>query len=111
MLEKNFLQKFIREKQVNVYKHTGLWQCIDTKRDLDYLENLLKKIIIFSQMHNLNNFWKNKKVLIIGSGGFKGKWLVIFLKNLGAKVIGINKTKIKNIDYKLYTADICEYKK
>ena len=62
-------------------------------------------------MHNLNNFWKNKKVLIIGSGGFKGKWLVIFLKNLGAKVIGINKTKIKNIDYKLYTADICEYKK
>ncbi len=43
MLEEDFLQKFIREKQVNVYKHTGLWQCIDTKRDLDYLENLLKK--------------------------------------------------------------------
>lgn len=62
-------------------------------------------------MYKSNKFWKNKKVVVIGSGGFKGKWLIIFLKNLEAKVIGINKTKIKNINYKLYTADICEHKK
>ncbi len=62
-------------------------------------------------MHNLNNFWKNKKVLIIGSGGFKGKWLITLLKILGAKVIGVNKSKIKNINYKLYTTDICDFKK
>lgn len=62
-------------------------------------------------MLNSKNFWKNKKVLVIGSGGFKGKWLVIFLNHLGAKVIGINKTKIKDINYKLYTADIYNHKK
>ena len=62
-------------------------------------------------MINSKNFWKNKKVLVIGSGGFKGKWLVIFLNHLGAKVIGINKTKIKDINYKLYTADIYNHKK
>ncbi len=43
MLEEDFLQNFIKKKQINVYKHSGLWQCIDTKRDLDYLNNLLKK--------------------------------------------------------------------
>ena len=42
MLEEDFYKIYKRET-VNVYKHTGLWQCIDTKRDLDYLENLLKK--------------------------------------------------------------------
>ena len=43
MLEEDFLQNFIKKKQINVYKHSGLWQCIDTKRDLDYLNDLLKK--------------------------------------------------------------------
>ena len=28
-------------------------------------------------------FWKNKKVLITGHTGFKGRWLTILLKNLG----------------------------
>ena len=36
------------------------------------------------------NFWKNKKVLITGHTGFKGGWLSLFLKNLGAKVYGIS---------------------
>ena len=43
MLEEDFLQNFIKKKQVNVYKHHGLWQCIDTKRDLDHLNKLIKK--------------------------------------------------------------------
>ena len=34
------------------------------------------------------NFWKNKKVLVTGHTGFKGSWLVIWLKILGAKVYG-----------------------
>jgi len=36
----------------------------------------------------LNNF-KNKTVLITGHTGFKGAWLTAWLKNLGAKVVGI----------------------
>lgn len=34
------------------------------------------------------NFWKNKKVFITGHSGFKGSWLTLWLKNLGAKING-----------------------
>lgn len=33
-------------------------------------------------------FWKNKKVLIIGHTGFKGSWVALWLQNLGAYVWG-----------------------
>jgi len=35
-----------------------------------------------------NNIYKNKKVLITGHTGFKGSWLAIWLKELGADVVG-----------------------
>lgn len=38
-----------------------------------------------------NNFYKKKKVLIIGNTGFKGSWLSIWLLKLGAKVYGFSK--------------------
>jgi len=41
-------------------------------------------------------FWKNKKVLITGHTGFKGRWLTILLKTLGAKVYGISFNEKKN---------------
>ena len=34
------------------------------------------------------NFWKNKKVFITGHTGFKGSWLTLILKELGAKLYG-----------------------
>ena len=34
------------------------------------------------------NIWNNKKVLITGHSGFKGSWLSIWLKMMGAEVIG-----------------------
>jgi CDP-glucose 4,6-dehydratase len=34
------------------------------------------------------DFWKDKKVLITGDTGFKGSWLSIWLKMMGAEVIG-----------------------
>ena len=36
------------------------------------------------------NFWVGKKVVITGHTGFKGSWLSIWLKSLGATVIGIS---------------------
>ena len=33
--------------------------------------------------------YKDKKVLITGHTGFKGSWLSLWLKKLGAKVVGI----------------------
>ncbi|MCZ8512561.1 CDP-glucose 4,6-dehydratase [Paenibacillus filicis] len=35
-----------------------------------------------------NDFYRNKKVLITGHTGFKGSWLAIWLKELGANVVG-----------------------
>ena len=34
------------------------------------------------------NFWKGKRVFVTGHTGFKGSWLCIYLKILGAKVTG-----------------------
>jgi len=37
-----------------------------------------------------NNIYKNKKVLVTGHTGFKGSWLVNWLSELGANVIGVS---------------------
>ena len=37
----------------------------------------------------LDKFYKNKKVLITGVTGFKGSWLAIWLKKMGAEVKGV----------------------
>ena len=34
-------------------------------------------------------FWNGKKVLITGHTGFKGSWLALWLKKLGAQVVGL----------------------
>lgn len=39
-------------------------------------------------MNLFNNIYKNKRVLVTGHTGFKGSWLCIWLKELGAEVIG-----------------------
>ena len=33
-------------------------------------------------------FWKDKKIMVTGHTGFKGSWLSLWLKELGANVIG-----------------------
>jgi len=40
-------------------------------------------------MNLLQDFYKGKKVLITGHTGFKGSWLTIWLKQLGAEVTGV----------------------
>lgn len=41
-------------------------------------------------MIQFNNVYNKKKVLITGNTGFKGSWLTIWLKQLGAEVYGIS---------------------
>src|SRR6187399_2319824 len=36
-----------------------------------------------------NNFYSGRRVLVTGHSGFKGAWLSLWLKKLGAKVTGI----------------------
>ncbi len=64
--------------------------------------------------------YKNKKVFITGNSGFKGAWLAVLLKELGAKVIGYSDeikweksvfdyNSIKNI--KQFWGDIRDYRR
>ena len=63
------------------------------------------------------NFWKNKKVFVTGHTGFKGSWLCLVLKSLGAHVTGyslkpyshinlFDQAKIKNFINKSIIGDI-----
>ena len=40
VLEKEPLENLAKEGELMAYKHTGFWQCMDTKRDKDYLQEL-----------------------------------------------------------------------
>ncbi len=47
-----------------------------------------------------DNVYKNKTVLVTGDTGFKGSWLAIWLKELGANVIGYSlESKTENDNY------------
>jgi CDP-glucose 4,6-dehydratase len=70
----------------------------------------------------LQKFWKNKTVFLTGHTGFKGTWFSIFLKLLGARVIGysletsqqpnfFDKANIKKFIDKSIIGDIRDYKK
>lgn len=70
----------------------------------------------------MNNFYKNKRVLVTGHTGFKGSWLSLYLNLLGSKVYGISLSpedkinnfelsKIKKILKKNYIFDLRDKKK
>lgn len=40
MLEREPMDRIVKDKQLAGYKHTGFWQCMDTKRDHERLERL-----------------------------------------------------------------------
>ena len=71
------------------------------------------------KIKTLKKFWKNKKVFITGHSGFKGSWLCIILKTLGAKIYGyslkpeinslFNQAHLKKIVSKNYFKDIRDY--
>ncbi|MFA5646148.1 MAG: glucose-1-phosphate cytidylyltransferase [Candidatus Ratteibacteria bacterium] len=42
-LEANILERLAEDGQLNAYRHTGFWQCMDTLRDLRLLEGLWKQ--------------------------------------------------------------------
>ena len=67
------------------------------------------------------HFWKNKNVFVTGHTGFKGSWLCIFLKYLGAHVTGyslspttkpnlFNLAKVNKVVKKSFIADVRDYK-
>tara|TARA_Y100000741_G_scaffold365216_1_gene360759 strand:- start:6263 stop:6973 length:711 start_codon:yes stop_codon:yes gene_type:complete len=43
MLEREPMQRLLKNKNVNAYKHKGFWMCMDTLRDKILLEKIIKK--------------------------------------------------------------------
>jgi glucose-1-phosphate cytidylyltransferase len=41
-LEREPLEQVTKKKELTAYKHKGFWQCMDTKRDKDKIDNILK---------------------------------------------------------------------
>lgn len=52
------------------------------------LYNILNEIREEKLINNFNNIYKGKTILVTGHTGFKGSWLSIWLKEMGAEVIG-----------------------
>lgn len=48
----------------------------------------MESMVIGGKMKNFNNVYNGKRVLVTGHTGFKGSWLSIWLRELGAEVIG-----------------------
>ena len=42
MLEREPIQKLIKKKNLMAFKHNGFWMCMDTSRDKQVLEKVLK---------------------------------------------------------------------
>ena len=64
----------------------------------------------------IKNFWKNKRVIITGHTGFKGRWLSVMLELFGAQVFGISlKSSNSKIYYSLikknYICDVNDFEK
>ena len=43
MLERNTMTNLTKKKQISAYKHSGFWQCMDTLRDKELLNEIWKK--------------------------------------------------------------------
>lgn len=41
-LEREPLEKLVKEKQMSAYRHEGFWQCMDTLRDKKILDDMIK---------------------------------------------------------------------
>ena len=49
ILEKSPLEIISKRNKLFAYKHLGLWMCMDTKRDKDNIEKVLKKNLFFNE--------------------------------------------------------------
>ena len=51
----------------------------------------IKKTVFYGKkFKKVSKYFKNKRVLITGTTGFKGSWLSLWMQYMGANVLGIS---------------------
>ena len=96
ILERTPMQKISKKKKLGALKHHGFWQCMDTLRDKEILEKLIKK----------NKSLVKKNILVLGGTGFIGQNLIRNLSKTKNNITSLsikrkkrNYNYIKNVEY------------
>ena len=87
--ERGPMERLAETQELRAHYHHGFWQPMDTLRDKRYLENLWETECTVEGVV-MDNFWKDKTVLITGHRIQRGV-VVVWLTHLGAKVFGFSK--------------------
>ena len=83
ILERSPLEQLAADKQLRAFRHHGFWHPMDTLRDKQLLESLWssgKHPGKYGRRSGLRRFLPGRTVLVTGHTGFKGGWLVIWLR-------------------------------
>ena len=89
-------------RQLAVYPHEDFWMGMDTYREFAELNKLwagrgawkvwAAEHRVGSPMSAISDtFWAGRRVLVTGHTGFKGRWLSLWLRSLGAEVLGFSR--------------------
>ena len=49
ILEKQPLEALCKKKQLSAFQHSGFWQCMDTRREKEFLDKLAKKRLLWKK--------------------------------------------------------------
>ena len=104
VLERSPLEKVCRINKLGAFKHNGLWQCMDTIRDKQILEDLVKKICL----HKMNS----RNILVTGGTGFIGYHILKNLRKYNFNLFfNINKKTQKRRKLKYVKYILCDISK
>lgn len=91
-LEAHGLEQLARDGQIAAYRHEGFWQCMDTLRDKQLLEDLWERgeapWMVFAG--------GGMRVLVTGSSGYIGTVMVPILQSAGHEIVGLDANYFKD---------------
>jgi len=88
--EQEPLTRLAADGQLSAYRHEGFWQPVGhTARFTRAAGALGRRPAALETMALDPAFWRGKRVFVTGHTGFKGGWLTLLLRELGAEVHGL----------------------
>jgi CDP-glucose 4,6-dehydratase len=56
-----------------------------------------------------DTFWAGRRVLVTGHSGFKGRWLSLWLRSLGADVVGFSRRRSEDPEVQSIQGDVADF--